>query len=309
MIKKTLIISALIIFAIALTGETSEAKNEFGAKAGVSFQIGTHIQRIGFMYQLYYYAGSVQLSHGSLVHFNRKNLGPAKRGLELQSNIGIQTFWGNPSDESRYLFNEFSLMGNKSYATGYVFKLFVDQVETSQTTGALFLHANKFGFVFENDLLGGPKGYQDKFRTGALAVSYQVDRFLVSLQTTHWTGKSIEGIRHKDPGYPSKYGYKDLTHAKYGKLSHGILAARADYYWKHGQVVRMESGVDAEQIRHLFQNKLVHDFLVPAKLVKHKNPHYPMLQSDGSPYLFKKGQHVRPAKFYFQAGLNQMMFY
>ena len=104
-------------------------------------------------------------------------------------------------------------------------------------------------------------------------------------------------------------GYKDLTHAKYGKLSHGILAARADYYWKHGQVVRMESGVDAEQIRHLFQNKLVHDFLVPAKLVKHKNPHYPMLQSDGSPYLFKKGQHVRPAKFYFQAGLNQMMFY
>jgi hypothetical protein len=307
--KTILKLSFLILSVLALACQYSEAKNELGAKGGLSFQIGAHIQRIGFMYQMYYFTGSVQLSHGSLVHFNRKNLGPIKRGFEFQSNIGLQAFWGAGSTADRYLFNEYSLLAGKPYAAGYVFKIFLDQVETSQTTGGLFLHANNFGMVFENDLFGGPRGYQDKYRTGALALSYQADRFQACIQTTLWTGKSIEGRRHKDPDYPSKYGYKDLTMAKYGKLSHGILAARIDYYWKDGQVARLESGIDAEQIRHAFQNKLVHDFLVPEALFKNKNPHYPMLQPDGSPYLFREGQPIRPARFYFQAGLNQTMFY
>lgn len=282
---------------------------EYGAKVGLSFQFGTHIQRVGLMYEVYYYTPNIQLTQGLSLHYNWKNLGPKKSGFEAQVHAGIQYVWGDSSDRKHYLLSEYSLMNPRKYSFGYMYTHFLDQVETSQAVGSLFFNINRFGFVFENDLFGGRKGYQDKYRTGALALTYVIDSFQIALQTTHWTGMGYEGAKIKSHDYPGKNGYKDLSKAKYGHISHGILALRLDYQWKYMQTFRSEAGIDAEQVRHILQNKFVHDFLVPSGITKYENPHYPMLQADGTPYLFKEGQKIRPAKPYFQTGTNQFMFY
>ncbi len=49
--------------------------------------------------------------------------------------------------------------------------------------------------------------------------------------------------------------------------------------------------------------------MFPKKWNKADNPHYPMLKSDGNPYLFLEGDKLRKTKFYFQTGLNQPIFY
>ena len=87
-----------------------------------------------------------------------------------------------------------------------------------------------------------------------------------------------------------------------------MLALRADYYAGYKQIVRAELGIDAEQIRHAVQNKFMHDGVLPLT-VKSNNPHYPMLQQDGSPYYFLEGQKVRKPKPYIQLSTNQIALY
>jgi hypothetical protein len=54
----------------------------------------------------------------------------------------------------------------------------------------------------------------------------------------------------------------------------------------------------------------MHDmYLWPAKWNTAKNPHVPMLDSEGKPYLYKEGQEVRKVKFYFNLGLNECGYY
>jgi len=287
----------------------SQNRSNFGGKAGISLDLGTHFQRIGILYEIYCLNSFVQINHGTRLLYNRRNLGPKKPGIEIQFHLGGQYQWGNETFKKRYLLSEYSLMSDNPYSAGYMYMLYLDQMKTSQASGAIFFNIKDLGFIFENDFLGIWKGYEDKYRTGALAVSYISDSIQITLQTTLWTGKSIEGKKIKDNTFPSKHGYRDLSNATYGKISHGILALRADYYFKYKQTLRVESGVDAEQIRHALQNKLFHDLLLSSLNPKVDNPHYPMLQEDGSPYLYKENQKIKSVKTYFQFGINPGMLY
>ena len=72
----------------------------------------------------------------------------------------------------------------------------------------------------------------------------------------------------------------------------------------------VQGGIDDEGIRHLFQNKLMHDMkFIPSKWEHMNNPHIPMLQPDGTAYLFKTGQLVRKPKPFFEIGLNNPLFW
>jgi hypothetical protein len=281
----------------------------FGGKFGISLQFGTHIQRLGLMYQFYYFNSFVQISQGTSFHYNWKSLGPRKRGLEMQALLGLQFYWGEKSDRKKYLLNEYSLMAADKFSGGIMWRYYLDQVESSQSTGGLHFNLQQFGIIFENDLFGGTDGFQDKFRTGAMGITYQVDSLQLILQTTHWTGKAFDGPKVYDSLYPGKYGYRDLSNVKYGKYSHGILSLGINYFWKYNQTFRFESGIDAEQVRHALQNKLIHDFPLLPHQGKYENMHYPMLQPDGTPYTFREGQSIRKPRFYLQAGANPFMFY
>jgi hypothetical protein len=131
------------------------------------------------------------------------------------------------------------------------------------------------------------------------------------LNNTLWTGngndKNVKTIRESDF---ARFGYKDLSEARHGQYAHGLLSAQWDQAFSYGQTARLNVGGDAEQIRNVFQNKIMHDmYLWPAKWNSAKNPHVPMLDSEGKPYLYKEGQQVRKAKFYFNLGLNECGYY
>jgi hypothetical protein len=72
----------------------------------------------------------------------------------------------------------------------------------------------------------------------------------------------------------------------------------------------LQIGIDDEHIRHLLQNKWIHDMSwLPKRWEHFNNPHIPMLQKNGEAYLFKPQQQIRPAQFYFQLGCNEIELY
>ena len=278
-------------------------------RIGLTVQLGTHIQRLGLNYQLYYIVNNIQLNQGAYIYFNRKNLGPQKKGFELQTNIGFQYTFGSEIQNNRYYFSEYTLMTKYKKGTGFMYTLFLDQVNTSQSVGAVFFNFNRFGFIFQNDFLGIYKGYEDKYRTGAFSVSYILDSLQLSIQTTQWTGFCKDRKKYSSENYPSKHGYKNLNNATYGNISHGILALRMDYNFMSNQSVTLESGIDAEQVRNALQNIMFHEYILSWLNPTVDNPHIPMLQKDGTPYLFEENQKIRPVKPYLQSALNGSVFY
>jgi hypothetical protein len=285
-----------------------QEKDQLAAKLGLAFQFGTHVNRIGLMYQVSYYNNLTCLTQSGYLHFNVKNLGPNKKGFEIQLQAAARVLWGEHISDPMYQFNELSVIAPYKNSAGYAFKYYIDQVRTTQATGALMLQFGRFEAMAENDFFSLLTN-DDKFRTGAIMLAYRFDSLKVTLQSTQWTGNGSQGYHKKTKDYPSRFGYRDLRKALYGRLSHGILAIRADYVAGWQQSIRLESGIDAEQIRHFLQNRLVHDIMMPANLINHENAHYPMLTKDGSPFLFKRNQKIRPAKPYLHIGLNQPAFY
>jgi len=277
-------------------------------RVGIKFQIGTHIKRVGAMYHLVYKQRSSYLIHSGGLYYNIKNLGPPIKGLELKMNLGYIYNWGSYFSQSEYLFSDESSFFRKENSIGFVSSYYFNKTGTNQWLGKFLIKSKNTGFVFENDLFG-PKGYQDKYRTAAVAFIYTHGRYEYKLKTMLWTGKSIEGEWIKDSEYPAVHGYKNLKKAKYGKYSHGILSLGMDYSFDYYQVVGLDIGIDAEQVRHALQNRFMHDIILQEKIIRYKNPHYPMLQNDGNPYLFQEDTKVKRASFYFQSGLNRSLFY
>ena len=300
----------LIWLFLSLFIGSGSCDNGFGGKVGITFQLGTHMRRLGVMYQLYYFQELVQVSHGTSFHYSFKGLGPIIKHGEIQTFGGVQVYGGKSTDRERYLLNEYSLMAGKSISGGYLWRYYFDPIETSQAIGGFQFTANQYTIVMENDLFGFYKGHHDKYRTGTWAVMYTRDHLQLAIQSTLWTGNARESVKVRNGPYPGRYGYKDLSNATYGKLSHGILALRFDGIGKCNQSYRVESGVDAEQVRHFFQNRLIHDLIIKRKDSKFPgNAHVPMLQPNGMPYLYQPDQSIRPVKWYFQTGMNDFMFY
>lgn len=300
-ILKCLSFKLLIIISFGLN-----AQPQFAWKAGLNFQLGTHIQRLGLMYQVFVYGNAFQVSQGVWAHFNFKNLGPKGIYPEMKMFAGFQYSW-NPEPGEKYMLSEFSNLTNRINHLGYNFYWYLDKLKMSQTAGALHLNINQVLFVIDNDAFG-LNAIDDKFRTGGSYIGFQKDSMMFGLQATLWTGKSHGTVAVADTSYPSRFGYRDIRNTEHAEKSHGILALRADYQWTYRQTARAEVGVDAEQVRHLIQNKLIHDG-ASRRLMRSKNPHYPMLQEDGSMYLFREDQNVRKPKPYFQLSANQPLFY
>ncbi len=283
--------------------------SDFGTKLGATIQFGTHIQRIGLSYQLYFSDNFYQINQGASFYFNKKELGPNIPCRELQFFGGFQCGFNN-SSKKIYFINEYTRVSPKESSIGYLFRYYYNNINTCQATGEILFTSKHWSFILQNDILGFIKGHQDKYRTGAFAFLYTENNRQYTIETTMWTGNCSKAKKYKNTDYPSRYGYKDLRDAPYGKFSHGILGFRFDCLGSYNQSYYSEIGIDAEQIRHLFQNRLIHDMIIRRKNSKFPgNPHVPMLQNDGTPYLFQETQEVRSAKPFIQAGVNGYFFY
>jgi hypothetical protein len=286
-----------------------------GWSGGVSLSFGSHVNRIGLQAQAYYVQDFVQINALLAGYYSFTELGPRPPvpGWELQTGIGGLVGFGPGRREGENPF--LSLVGNQTdrqYAAAYAFQWYRDQRETSQVSGSVGFHLGPFQAVMENDVLVG--GIEDKFRTGAVLLGYQQDRLQFGTKVILWTGDTrSEGVKRfgkSETDYRGRYGYKDLSQGKYGRFSHGIASLQVQAALPFGQIASLSVGLDSERVRHVIQNVLIHDmWFLPAGWIKARNPHVPMLDRAGNPYLFRPDQQVRAPRMYFSGALNAPLFY
>lgn len=285
-------------------------KSGAGARIGVTIMVGKPISRIGFSAHYFQFYDFFQINIGSRVLYNFKTWGPGLRSPEFQCYAGAVLAYGKID---RSLTPIVSIVGNqtgRSNSVAYSYMVYRDKISTSQRSGTFAVQFSEFVLVSENDVFSGTG--RDRFRTGGLMAGMYVQNLLVSVNTMSWTGNtsSKKVIRVKESDYPSRFGYNDLSNVEHGRFSHGVFALQVLADIGYGQMVGGRVGFDSERVRHIFQNRLVHDAaLWPKKWRVHANPHYPMLDTEGQPFLFRQGQEIRKTRGVLQFFSNDGLFY
>jgi hypothetical protein len=297
------------LFGLARGYGHSVESEGYGAMIGVTITFGTAINRLGLTAGGYLVDNRFQANMNVRWHYNYRSLGPSLAGPETVISLGGLYGWGAAQEKRDALMTAVSNHTGRRYGLAYAYNYYFDHIGTSQPTGTVALEIDRFQLVTENDILGLRGG--DRYRTGALLLAYQSDREQIAINTTLWTGNATKRTRKvRDSGYPSRHGYMDMTDAHYGHLSHGLLSLQYTRVLDRFQTIQVRLGVDAEQVRHVFQNRIMHDmYPIPDDWIPQKNHHVPMLDDQGRPYLFGAGQRIRPARLYFDLSVNPSIFY
>ncbi len=298
-----------MVQAAPLYGQATWLPKGVGAQLGLCIELGSHQNRIGFVARAYSHWEHVQFNIEVAGLYNSCSLGAEERGLEGQFKFGLVGTWGKQDSLwQNPFFGATEQQTNRPYAVGYSYNLYWDTQKTSQCTGNFSVQVLPIRFLLENDFLAFLQ--EDKYRTGAIAIYYQRGPWQVALQQISWTAdpyaKGTSTVTD-DPNYTqeqAKYGYRAMEHVRYREHSAGILRLRAMYHtgWLN-QTLGVALGVDAEQIRHTLQNKWVHDSFIL------RNPHIPMVDRDGMPFLYQTGQKIRTPRYHGTFGINPINVY
>jgi len=275
-------------------------KEHFGGRIGLVMAIGSHNISDGLNFNAFYHDHFYQFNAGSTVYFNEKSLGRRSRFVEARNALGVILLAG-PKDK-RVDWNYDALTHNTSsrYGIGYNYIFYNDNVGTSQNSGGFSIHLNQLSIYHENDVFAGQG--KDRYRTGHLFLAYTWDSLRLGAGINLWTGETenTNWIRTCSPDTP--YGYKLLEENQYGGTSHGIAYLRIDSKFPFGQIPHFQIGMDSEEIRHAFQNKLMHDLVFLPKKIERNTPHYPRVDSHGCATFDSELR--RKDRIYLQLGIN-----
>ena len=281
------------------------AQNGFGAQIGLSFNLGTHFNRIGVQGQLYYFFEHVQFNLSVQAFHNFRAFPMGRPSWELQAKAGLLLSAGAKHPfYYQYFVSETGNQTSRPIYLGYSYNFYFDSQQTTQQTGTAIIGLYNVALVVENDFLAFQN--QDKYRTGALSIQYHNGRNLIELAATMWTcDPYAEGTLtvSTDSLFPAKYGYRNTANTAYNNLSVGALALKYQRYLDVGQGIGFAAGIDAEQIRNFIQNRMIHDSALL------KDPHIPMLDRTGASFLYRPGQQLRAPLFYLQFMANSNGFY
>lgn len=303
------------LFVIALFSSSvfSQYDSFYGFTGGLSFSFGNKLNRLGIHFSGYYNYAIAQANAQLNMYYDFQSMGLKQKTPEIQLGGGLEFGFGRKDS----LRNKFIGLTESNmehvYSLGYSYIRYWDKQKTSQSSGIFTFNFTDFKVAFENDLFGGGQGWRDRFRTGGILFEYQYMDAKFAFVSTLWTGDYSRCGKVKDSNYPARYGYLDQKKAEFGDKSAGLMSVQVSYFYPLGplgQMPRANLGIDSERVRNFFQNKLVHDLnFLPDKWIKHKPYHLPMLQDDGSQYLYIDGQKVKRSSIYFNLGMNNMPFY
>jgi hypothetical protein len=286
----------------------------YGWTCGVSFSFGNKIKRVGLGTKAFYGYEFIQLNAQLNVLYNFQTLALNKKSPEIQTGIGVQ--FG--IDQSDTIINRFMSLIDKNmpynYSLGYTYLHYWDKQNTSQGSGILNVNIKNLTLATQNDLFGWGQGWRDRYRTGAFIIQYRYLDVKLALNTSFWTGDYTGCTKvTDDKNYPARFGYYLNDKGIYTDKSAGLFSFQVDYIIPqipYQQITRLNIGVDSEKIRHLIQNKLMHDMpFYTDKMAKRHLLHYPMLDENGNQYLFKTKQTYKKSSFYYNLGLNELLFY
>jgi len=303
--RANIIVLIFIGYCSSTFGQLSIKKN-YGFNIGFVSAIGTHVQRFGFVLQGYAVYDFAQLNASFRFYDNFRNLGPRGEHTEFNAALGLCLGYGEKNKEKNLFVNSISNQTRYKNSVSYSYNFWRNKIKTSQVTGIIAFQFNHFSIISENDLLAKP--ILDRFRTGAFLIQYQNKHFQYAINCTLWTGKMGPGIR-TDSLFP-KSGYLSTTDGVYSDLSHGLLSAQIKYANQFGQYLQANAGVDAEQVRNVVQNKMIHDMpFIPSKWNKAQNHHIPMIDTNGNQYLYHKDQKIRKPKLFLNGYTSPNVFY
>ncbi|MEM6264076.1 MAG: polymorphic toxin type 23 domain-containing protein, partial [Bacteroidota bacterium] len=233
-----------------------------GVIVGIELQVGTHINRIGLWTQLNQQTEYLTGTASSRVLYQLNGLGPPGSRMECQLGLGLFAAFGpeiHGQDQTSF-YGVLEGATHRQNQVGYVYRWYIDRIGTRQRTGTFLLGLNKFRLLFENDAFA--VGIFDRFRTGAFVLTYDLQpNQRIGIRSIMWTGDPHSPGRRRinQSNYPSRHGYKNLSKAVFGRFSHGILAFTASLMDENRGSFHTSIGIDAEQVRHALQNRLIHD--------------------------------------------------
>jgi len=296
-----LVLSLVFLPGLALAGLP------WRAEIGVELGIGSVVNRLGVTVKGYCGFNDLQANARIAGYYGLSGYGPPVPRPEFQAAVGVTLGFGRKSSDPDPFLSPVGNQTGRMNSVGYSYMLYLDTVRTSQLSGQVSLQFDKFQFLTENDALAFLAF--DRFRTGAFMFAWRDGDAKAGVKAMLWTGNPRGAKRIQDPGYPSRFGYKDLSENLYGRFSSGMLAVFFQKKIPFFSDAVVEAGIDAEQVRNIFQNGF-HDLIsFPAAWNRSKTPHYPMLDTDGRPFLNLPGQKIRPARFFFFCGLDSPAFY
>jgi len=296
----------ILCLAFALSGKAQQWESRY---AGVQLQliaaIGTHKTSVGLKLNTFVSVSYAQLNIGTTYRFHAFNLGGRKQFGEWRHHAGIAGMIGKETNPVNFQWDGGFHQSKRPYSLAYTYLWYVDKVGTTQRSGSMTAGIRRVDIVFENDMFGGQG--KDRFRTGHLAVSYRTATEKIGLGIQLWTGETRHSVWNREPLKGAPGGYRDLSPLPYGKTSHGLFFVSAQRVFMDGQVVGIQAGVDSEQIRHIFQNKISHDLILLPKKFPRTTPHYPRLDPYGNGVFERKSK--RRDVLYFQESVNEISTY
>jgi hypothetical protein len=289
----------IFIFLVRCCFSQSNDNIQLGFQAGIVFDFGAHENEIGLEFNAFGIYKFAQLNTGSRFSFLLNSFGGRKNYLENRTNFGLLLLGGKKEMLADSYFAGLVHNSNYNNALGYNYIWYIDNSGTSQRSGAFGLTLNKTSIFFENDVFAGQA--KDRFRTGHLLFSYRTDLVRYSMGINMWTGETSGSPRLKSTEHCPN-GFKNLTKLPFGKTSHGVIYFGAQYQLPLNQTIHWRIGMDSEEIRHFFQNRLTHDLIFLPKSFPRNTPHYPRLDKNGIPVFNKNDR--RKDLFYLQIGTN-----
>ncbi len=304
-------VKAVILFCLFINFIRAQdviyKSTNIGFNVGANFAIGSHFQRFGLNLNLFYINNFFQSNSEIRAYFSFKNLGQKKIYQELVLAQGLVFGYGPQQTFFNPFINSISNQTGFVNAVAYSYNAYFNKIKTTQQTGIIGLQFNSISFIIENDILARPA--LDRFRTGAFLIQYQYNEvFQAALNCTMWTGAMGKSVRD-EKNFPAGC-YIDTSGGNYTNYSHGLLSAQFKYNMGLSQIIQANMGVDAEQVRNVMQNKLIHDVaLLPKSWFKRNNCHIPMLDDKGNQYLYKPEQKIKQPEFYWNVFSNANLFY
>lgn len=291
---------AIIFFSLLTTTIIAQRTLFFGGKVGVTLNLGTHVNSVGLIIGAYLFDKHVQVNTTFQGNYNFSNFGNRQHYFSSKISIGAIGTWGDGRKFSTHEIHPLNYQSHSKYGFGYEYCWYLDKVGSSQNSGGIALHLDQFSLYMENDFLAG--NGRDRFHTGSLYFSYNDSLFSVGTGFDLWTGETRSGEWIKKTNDRMPNGYKNISNQPYGRTSHGIWFTRLNIHLPYRQNMAVKIGWDTENIRHIIQNRLMHDLIFIPKKIPRKTPHVPRLNDNGLPCF--SSDSVREPRLYLQMGLN-----
>lgn len=303
------LLHCLFLFSCIFCTLHTSAQLYWSINAGFVGNIGTSIRRIGV-----FASGSVAnygiMTSGRIsLNYNTCSWGNKQASPEFQIGAGLI---GGIKNSNPQLIKQWDIATSNGYhvwSISYVRNWYFDKLGCSQRSGTIGFQCKNIYITTENDIFGRHRS--DAFRTAAAVIQYRKNDFAAGIKLILWTGDSFnhKAITYENTNYKARFGYKDISETPWGRQSLGILALEIGYMLPYQQAARFAVGADAEEIRHLFQNRFIHDaYFIPRSWIHYKNYHYPKLDVNGCPVI-DSNQVVRPARLFINTSINENLFY